>query len=196
MAMQPAARKISIGLAAAFGLFLECIAIRPFALTANQGLSYYGSFRSTIIPYSLALLISTYIYWTVARDISRRGTAGRYLATVLRVMAVLFVGLLLTPRSIVDAAHTVFGVSLFASQLLLSLWLFLLLRTWPVAIACIVQFISGLLAFHDLLSVHGFLLQEQVAYQFAFWGLLIYALNRLPLPKEKAQDIPPDPSSE
>ena len=67
--MTRVAQDIAKGLSVAFVLFLLCIAIRPAGLAAHDGLSYFGSFKTTIIPYSTAFFLTAYFYWKAARKL-------------------------------------------------------------------------------------------------------------------------------
>ena len=54
--MKPAIRYIIYGQSCFVAGLIVCLALKPHGLTANEGLSYYGVYRETILPYTLMLL--------------------------------------------------------------------------------------------------------------------------------------------
>lgn len=178
--MTDASRKVSYGLAAAFALLAVCVLIRPAGLAANDGLSYFGGFATTIIPYSLAFFLNAFFYWEAARGLDNGHFPYKYAATSLRVMAVLLIGLVVTPHQLVDPIHTKIGAALFSFQLLLSIWLLIKLApSWQNITLVLAEVLSGLGALYYLPKAHGLLLQFQVIFQLAFGWLLIRALNSI-----------------
>lgn len=179
--MTKAARTVSYGVAAAAALFAVCILIRPQGLGADNGLSYYGDFKTTIIPYSLAFFAAAYSYLEAARYVKDgRGFAGN-LALALRAMAALMVGLLVTPSSLVNPIHTFMGTTLFSLQLAVSMWLLLkFFKDWQTTLLVAMMWLSGLAALYYLPRSQGLLLQTQVVFQLAFGLLLIRTLDKLP----------------
>ena len=189
--MSKAALNVIYGLAATFTLFSICILIRPAGLAANDGLSYFGTFKTTIIPYSLAFLVDAYFYLKTAAYIKVDIPTFKYLTMSLQIMAVLLVGLLLTPHTLFDSIHTMFGATLFSLQFLLSIWLLLKDHfDWQNIALFILEFLSGLAAFYYLPKPNGLLLQTQLIFQLAFGAMLVRALNRksvLPVVKSEVK---------
>ncbi len=177
--MTQAARSISYGLIAAFTLLLICILIRPAGLSANDGLSYFGSFKNTIIPYSAAFFLNAYFYWEAARVLVNNNKLHNYVAYGLRVMALLLTGLVLTPHTLVNPIHTAIGTTLFVFQLVLSIWLLVKIDfSWQnLGLVCI-ELCGGLISFYYLPKPHGLLLQGQVIFQLAFGILLCKVVNK------------------
>lgn len=176
--MVTSVRHIATGLSLAVVFFTVAMVIRPQGLAANDGLSYYGSFRTTIIPYSLAFLASAYYYWQTALTIQKKPSYRHQLAPALKFMAVLCIGLLVTPHTLVDPIHTAIGSTLFAFQLVVSVWLLVVTRwRWQIIAGTAIELLSGIAALHYLPKPHGLLLQTQVIFQLAFGLLLMYALN-------------------
>lgn len=161
-------------LLAAGAMLLACIFIRPAGLAANDGLSYFGGFLNTVVPYSFSFLLYAYFLWRVASllALSFLGRYGWFVALVLRTMAVFLAGLVLTPHTLVNSIHTAFGSALFSLQLLLSLYLLAVRRDWLNAVIFIAELTSGLTALYYLPRPVGLLLQSQVIFQLAF-GLLL-----------------------
>lgn len=177
--MTDASRKVSYGLAAVFVLLALCVMIRPAGLAANDGLSYFGGFATTIIPYSLAFFLNAFFYWEAARGLNNDHFPYKYAATSLRVMAVLLIGLVVTPHELVNYIHTKIGATLFSFQLLLSIWMLIKIApSWQNIILVLVEVLSGLAALYYLPKAHGLLLQSQVIFQLAFGLLLVRVLNK------------------
>lgn len=177
--MSDSARKVTYGLAAAFVLLAVCVLIRPAGLAANDGLSYFGGFATTIVPYSLAFFLNAFFCWEAAKGLNNGHFPYKYAATSLRVMAVLLIGLLLTPHELVNYIHTKIGAALFSFQLVLSIWLLIKVYfNWQNAALVLSELLSGVAALYYLPKAHGLLLQAQVIFQLAFGILLIRVLNK------------------
>lgn len=174
--MPGAVKNIAYGLLATYALLLVAILIKPAGLGDNTGFSYYGGFMVTVVPFSLAFVVYAACLWRLAHDIKDY----KLLSLTSRLIAILFVGLVLTPHTVVNGLHIVIGACLFSAQLLLSVWLLAKYYTdWLLWVLVAAELISGLVALHYLLNIHGFLLQSQAVYQLAFGCLLIRSLRRL-----------------
>lgn len=172
------ARLILKGLILVMALFGVCVLIRPHGLVADHGLSYYGGYWNTLPPYALALLTSCLIYWNSADRIATTFSRHKKLFSFsLRIMALLCVGLLITPHSRLHPFHVAFGATLFALQLIIALVLVYANRyERRLVLLTLVQFCSGLAAMYYLPSKTGWLLESQIIYQLAFGFLLYRAL--------------------
>jgi CDP-diglyceride synthetase len=165
-----------------------CAALRPHGLSANGGLSYYGSYRETILPYILMLLGPAYFFIKTAELF--RQPEQHVVHHTLTLMSLLILGVMVTPASLnafTDGLHRAFGIPLFVSQLLFSGWLAKQLRYdgWALLLAA-TELAGGIGAYIWLSPIHGWSLEAQLVFQVAFGGLLIYALPRLPSPYESA----------
>ena len=180
MKLNAAARLATYGATSCFLLLMLAIVIKPGGLAANDGLSYYGGFLITAIPYTLGLLICAFFVWRAAETFDSKKFGHHLVALSLRLMSVLLVGLFLTPHQIVNSIHTAFGAALFVVQLLLTIWL-VFAKMSDFASICLLatEFIGGLAAFVYLPGAHGFLLQSQIVFQIAAWILIIRALDKL-----------------
>ncbi|MFA5004426.1 MAG: hypothetical protein WC498_04090 [Candidatus Saccharimonadales bacterium] len=179
--MKPAAKTILWGqLCLLVGLAL-CAIIRPEGLTTNNGISYYGIFHQTVVPYMLGLLGAAYFCSRAADKLPSP------LNTALRISALLIVGIVVTPYAVaswVDYLHTAFGSALFSLQLVLSGWVVwkLKLPWWGIVLFAI-EFGAGVLSASYLNPTSGFLIQSQAIFQFAFGTLLVLGLQKLTLDK-------------
>ncbi len=151
-------------------------------LAVNAGISYYGLYRETLLPYAAALLGAAYF---ALRAIDALPPDEKILRLALKTYALLIVGLVITPYTVstwLNYLHIVCGTALFSLQLLLSCWVAWKLRYiwWSIGLL-LVELASGIAAAHYLNLTHGFLLQSQLTFQMAFGALLVLSLPALVL---------------
>lgn len=160
---------------------IACVILKPQGLTANSGISYYGNYVETILPYIVALLGAAYFTIKTAEQFTDPA-----LATIkhfLTVIGLLVLGIMVTPDSLgpfMDGLHKACGISLFVLELLLSLFLVVKLRPklWLVVFVGI-QLAGGIASLIWLAPAHGYLFESQVVFQLGFGALLVYSLPRL-----------------
>lgn len=162
-----------------YGGILVCIFLKPAGLETNSGLSYYGIYAQTVVPYMFALLGAAVFSLTAARTMTR--VADRYIRFGLVCFAVLLVGISLTPYSVgepINLLHTTFGSALFSLQLILTGWLaFWRRRNITTVGLWLIEFLAGIASAAYLNPSHGYLLESQLLFQLAFGTLLIYVLS-------------------
>jgi hypothetical protein len=159
-----------------------CIIIKPRGLTINNGISYYGTFKLTIIPYCFALFGSAFFCLRGTQELSI-STSVRLVHYVLLAVSILIVGIVITPYTIsrlVSALHETIGSVLFSLQLLLSLWLivYLQFKFWAITLT-VLEFAAGVVSLIYLAPRHGYLLESQIIFQICFGILLISSLPYL-----------------
>jgi len=187
-----AIRYIVYGQACFYLGLLACVIIRPAGLADNAGISYYGVYRETILPYILALLGSAYFSIKAAEHFNATGRV--IMRYALTLMGLLTIGVLITPDSLskfMDGLHRACGASLFSIQLLLSVWLITRLRhkLWAI-VGTLVELGGGIASFHYLSPQHGLLLQTQVLFQASFGWVIIYSLPQLMPSSSLAEETP------
>lgn len=177
-----------------FGGLLMCVVLKPHGLIANDGISYYGTFRRTIAPYAIALIGSGLFTWRALRWAAPAWPAPPYVRGMASGLAVMSAGVVLTPYSVnlvFDWVHTLLGAAVFVLQLVLGARLLGWTGGDPWAARLLIaQFASGVLSAIFVLPKHGFLIQGQVAFQLAFAALLIRSVRVLtpePEPEPVAQ---------
>lgn len=171
---------ISFGLIGAMILLGLCVIIRPDSLSVNYGLSYFGIFTSTIIPYAAAFLLYAFSLWKASDLTLGSPIITKTLNWAMRIMSIQVIGLILTPYNRLYGIHVFFGAGLFSLQLLLSFMLLKwLISNWINIGLVVMEFLSGLASLYYLPQTHGLLLQTQVIFQLAFGVLLIRALGNL-----------------
>lgn len=174
-----AARSIVRSQVCLYGGLLIAICLKTRGLAVNSGISYYGIFMRTVIPYALGLLGSAFFCLQAAKCIEDKNL--RLLKRSLLAIAVFGVIIVITPYSVdalTDWLHTIAGSLLFITQLLLSGWLSVKLDYKPPVLGLLcLEFAAGVLCAIYLTPTHGFLIQCQVIFQVAFGALLIYFLT-------------------
>lgn len=180
--MKPVATRYAVYAQACFYIgLIACVIIRPKGLTANGGISYYGIYAETIVPYIFALLGAG--YFSIKTGEQFTDPEYKLMKYSLSVIGLLVIGVMITPDSLsvfMDDLHQACGISLFVLQLLLSGLLTMRLRyAIPAVVFTVIELVGGIASFIWLNPVHGYLLESQIVFQFGFGALLIYALNRL-----------------
>lgn len=154
---------------------LFCIIIKPKGLAANAGISYYGTFLKTVIPYTVGILGSAFFSYRLAKTL--HGASLTLIRKILIIISILSIGIVLTPytiNAILDWTHTILGSIIFILQLTLSGWIIKsvdfnssMLVLWLLEIGC------GILAAIYIRPPHGFLIQSQLLFQLIF-GIILY----------------------
>lgn len=178
--MRRAAHSILIGQLVCYAGLAVCVLLRPAGLAANDGISYYGIYRETFLPYAIGLLGAAHF---AMRAIGQLNPPEKILHTALKTYALLVAGIVITPYATgawMNYLHTACGAALFSLQLLLSGWLAWRLRYvwWSVALS-LMELAAGIASAIYLWPAHGFLFQTQVVFQLAFGALLILSLRKL-----------------
>lgn len=159
-------------------LFISILA-RPESLGHNDGLSYFGAVWWTVIPYTIAFLTYALSCLIASKNIKQKSPTAKVIKGFLVLMAVLLIGLVITPHTVINSVHKVFGSTLFASQLILSLYLLYTEgKNYWIFILVIIMFTSGVFSAAFLTSASGFMIQAQIIYQIAFVLILNYYLTR------------------
>ncbi len=176
-----ALRLIIWGQAYFYGGFLIAVVLQPHGLIANSGISYYGIFAKTFIPFEVSLLGAAACTWLSAVHITEADL--KPIRSTLFFIAVCTSIVAATPFSndILSIIHRLAGTLLFTTQLLLSFWLIAKLHHAPWAVLLtIAEFLAGVASAIFLYQVHGYLIQSEVFFQFFFSTLLFYGLRKLP----------------
>lgn len=172
-----AARYLIFGELGFLALIAVCIVIRPWGLSANQGISYYGNHADTLIPYVLALSTSSYFTFKAAGALPSNHKWFRSLRLPLNLFAAGFIGIVATPYSLntyFSWAHEIIGALLFGAQLILTLSLTAEEGYPPSMVALlIIQILGVVIGGLSLQFQHGYLLQGQLVFQLAFGLILI-----------------------
>ena len=157
------------------------ILLKPHGLAADSGISFYGIYLRTVIPFAFGLLGSAFCYLRAALSIRRQDLRPLRFALVAAVALTIVIAA--TPYSVsslFDWLHTSAGSALFSLQLLLSGWLIVHLRyARIIVLLTAIELLAGIACAYYLHGSQGFLIQFQILFQIAFGALLIYSLHRL-----------------
>lgn len=165
---------LQIGLISFFVLLVICIIIRPGGLSANSGISYYGVYGNTFLLYSLAFLTESVFIWRAASIMNNKTKMDRYVSIVLRIFAILLLGILITPHNVFEAQHKIMGSSLFSLQLATGIVLTsFVYRDWFNFTLLIITLLSGVASLVYLFTPDGFMIQSQIVFQISIWLIFI-----------------------
>ena len=157
-----------------------CVIIKPHGLLADDGISYYGIYKATIVPYAFALLGAGWCTFEAARRLP--SMSRRPLRLALQGFAAATVGLTLTPysvNSLFDWAHTTLGAILFASQLILTGWLSVKLRRqWLFVCLWALELLAGIACAIYVLPSSGYLIEFQILFQLLYTIFVVLYLVR------------------
>lgn len=106
-----------------------CIVLLPKGMTGNNGLTYYGNYARTIVPFALGLLGCAWFTYQSVRLI--RLQKQKFLTYILLVLCLLLVGVVLTPyklNMIFWLTHMYAASLLFGGEYVMLLWLGLISR--------------------------------------------------------------------
>lgn len=163
-------------------LFLLCIVLQPEGLRANDGLSYYGVYWLTIIPFLAAFILYETALWRAADSLGHTPKT-RMLALGIRLAAILAMAVALTPHTFLngwmDNPHAVIGLVLFLVQLAISIKLLRMGFHWIDAGLVIIELAGGAACAYYSMFEHGWLLQSQAIFQVAFAILVARAFTLL-----------------
>jgi len=177
--MKRGVRSILFGQLCLYVGLAVCVVLKPSGLSVNDGTSYFGIYRETLLPYAFGLLSAAYF---AIRASAQLPPNVALLRQALVVYALLIVGIVITPYAVgkwVDYLHITFGSVLFSLQLLLSCWLIWQLHyTWWGVALVLIELASGIAALRYLRPAHGLLFQSQVIFQLAFATLLVLSLQQ------------------
>lgn len=182
-AMNQAIRYLVISQAAFFLFSAVSIGLAPGSLRVNDGLSYLGYHRASIVPFFLGLGIAAYFLIRAADALQSLRAPVPRLAHALQLVAVLIPLVLLTPSDVhgfVHLSHMVVSGAVFVIELGISVWLTFRVRSDPANVALLVaQFASGIVALVSLPDILRLMLLSQLSFQLAFGIILIRTLPRL-----------------
>ena len=161
-------------------LFVVCVIARPESLGHNDGLSYFGAVWWTLVPYTIAFLTYAICCFVSFKKIKPTSASAKAIKILLLIMTIALVGLTVTPHTIIGGLHKIFGSSLFASQLVLALYLLYKNgMNYFIFVLILIMFVSGIFSAAFLNTPSGFMIQAQIIYQTAFVAVLYFYLRRI-----------------
>jgi len=178
MSDKKAITELRVGILLFVAMIILCVAIRPDGLIVNSGISYYGNYPETLLPYILAFISASFLTWRVSDLIVLKNKTDYFLKFGLKAVSIMLIGIMITPYNFFDIVHKTFGTTTFILQLFMMIATsrYLKMNTINVLLITLVM-ASGLLAFIFLLQSSGFMIEAQVAFQVSIWLLLLNYLS-------------------
>jgi hypothetical protein len=159
--------------------------IDPQALTSRSGISYYGNFLDTLLPYAVGLGLTGFFLVRAANSLPHRGHKPNMIRLALRVSALSLAGIVVTPSlasNFTGFWHGAFAGLLFFTQatvtwkLAAELWRNLIDRT--LIVLHIVSVAAIVLSFRWF-SLFDVMIPAQVTAATAFGILCMRIIVRL-----------------
>ena len=143
-------------------------------VSAENGYSWFGTQRATLVPYVLSMLLSAFLL--------ARASAGITGPTrlLLRFSAPCLVVLTFSPYSVnstFNAVHMTVGSLLFVAQLAWTLWITLRTHERRYRYLFGAEFAGGLVCFTSVLGYDTAMLWGQIVFQVAFFSALARSLS-------------------
>jgi len=183
--LQKPVRNLIIGQISFFVFIGVCTAIIPkFLFESNEGgISNFGVHNSTIVPFSLAFLLS--IIFTVMAAEKIKGHTKRLIQIrlVLYILASLTLLVLVSTypykiNSTFKNLHILTGAIIFVFEMAVSFWLALVIYKNKLnSPILLIQLLGFLAAFFTLIGVLHLLFVSQIVTGLAFGALLIRSVN-------------------
>lgn len=173
---------------------LLLLILSPEALASRSGISYWGNFRGTFVPYMLGLGLTGYFLVRAADSLPHVGRKPNMIRMSLRLSAVALVGIIITPSlasKFTGFWHGTFAVLLFFTQatvtwkLAAELWGNTVDRLLIIAQISSIALILLSFRWFDLLDL---MIPAQATAVTAFGILCIRMITRLELPKRSIRD--------
>lgn len=178
------ARYLLVGLVAFFTLLAVCILIRPIGLVVNSGISYYGNYNETLLPFTLAFLTNSFLLWRASLFVGTTTKMDLYFKFVLKITSVLMIGILLTPYDVfnlsgLNLAHRTMGTAMFSIQMIMAVAIVISNYRDKINILLIsISLIGGYAAFVYLLQPNGYMIEAQIVFQISVWLIFIRYLSK------------------
>ncbi len=160
-----------------------CVMLRPSDVLGHGGLSFYGNFSRTFVPYAVGMFAASYYLFKACLEL-RAFSATRAFGMWLQWVAVAMVGVVLTPSLssawAIQDMHVVFSFVVFVIQAGLALRYLLMasheLFDWGLLIMQLAAIIGVVLSFR-IINVLPAMLPAQVLATSSFGLLLIRAVR-------------------
>ena len=100
-----------------------CVSLRPGDVLTHNGLSFYGNFQTTLLPYGVGLGLTAFFLLRASQQMLP-GTEMHEVRLPLMVIANALLGVVLTPSfsasRLVQGLHVLFGAVVFGTQVAVS----------------------------------------------------------------------------
>ena len=176
-------KSVRLLLAAEINFFVMlgvCYLLDPHVPTDKYGISYYGNYLRTLIPYALAFVVSgTLILWATSA-VRAASTELERARLGLRLLGVLMICLVFVPslfNAFVGKIHVVIGGGIFLDQMLLTVWFVHWHKRSFINFGLLtVMVLSGVVTGLSVPDVVDIMFVMHVIYQLAAGMLMVQAL--------------------
>lgn len=166
-----------------FSSITICALLKPDVVSTNLGISYFGNYKVSLLPYTIGLLSSGYLIIKAGNALPRTDKTFKTLSEALYILAILIIGVCLTPYSLNEAINWLhIGASslVFTAELALALWLVARQKHDITNIGLlIIQSSGALIALFSLIDTVELMFTAQLITQLAFGMLLIRTIYGL-----------------
>ena len=172
-------KNIILGQIVLYLSILTCFLIKPSGLTANNGISYFGIFFSTLIPYVIGIVGSSLLLF-IGLIKNKSIFKDKFISTLLLILLPLSILLVIFPYNVNNTfsnIHQTIGVLIFVSQLIVSLILAIESKRFNVYLFLIVEIFGGIISAYYLFPQKGYLIEGQLIFQLGFGLLMINYLK-------------------
>lgn len=173
-------KQIRFGLAIFFGCLIVCAFLKPQGFWVNHGISYYGTFLETIIPYAIGFSAAIWSFYRVASVLAPYRNL-RIIRQLMLAAAICMAGVLITPYSVSASLydiHVLFGSLLFSAQLVAATWLaWKVVRSRLLELVVIFMIAVGVVCFLSLSGEPSVETRAQIVYQIAFGYVLLHSFK-------------------
>ena len=158
---------------------LICFLIKPSGFLANNGISYYGTLLSTIVPYIIGILGSSFLLFigVIKHKKVFKDSLVIILLTALFPLSILLIVFPYTFNNTFSNIHEAIGVLIFVSQLIVSLILAIDIKRINTYIFLILEVFGGIVSAYYLFPENGYLIEGQLIFQLGFGLLMISYLK-------------------
>lgn len=162
-----------------------CVALRPEGLLGHDGVSYFGNFNLTRIPYSIGMVAAAYFLLRACYALgSPHGLIARNFRYGLEGIVIGLFGIIATPSlsplHFVRDAHVAFGLIIFMLQAVLSLRYLIRIRKsytdWSLLGVQLIAIVLVVMSFGSV-GLLRLMLPAQLLAVLAFFVLLIRAVH-------------------
>lgn len=180
-----ARRDIGTGRLVLVAGLLVCSVIMPEFFFSEAGVSNYGVYARTVVPYSVALLGAALLTWRATRKLSGQGDNSE-LVLGLCIYAILLVLMMLSTypyqlSPILDGVHRLIGTVLMLWMLGFGWWL---VQRHPSRASCVMfagAFVGSLVSYLSVVGLLWSLFAGQVMAVAAFGALVTHTIARVEL---------------
>jgi hypothetical protein len=178
----PAVAYVIMGELCFVAMMVGCLAIEPSWIAVKEGLSYYGNYLTTGVPYAIGFGSCIALTALGLARIQPRSAMVKRLRRGVAVLLVLMASIPLTPYGldvVFDWLHMGAATVLFASGLVLGGWLAFRLPDRLTRCLYAIESGAGIAIFTAELGLHDYMIPSELAFQLATFGLVVRGIRQL-----------------